>query len=34
MKYDVESIDNTLMEDLPKAPFYDEFSNMFAADIE
>ena len=34
MKYDLESIDSSLLEDLPSASFFDEFSNMFAAEIE
>ena len=34
MKYDLESIDSSLLKDLPSASFFDEFSNMFAAEIE
>ncbi len=34
MKDDIDSIDSSLLEDIPKASFYDEFSNIFAAEIE
>jgi hypothetical protein len=34
MKSDIENIDPDLLNDIPKAPFFDDFSTMFGAEVE
>ena len=34
MKHDIEALDIDLLNDIPKAPFFDEFSTMFGAEVE
>jgi hypothetical protein len=34
LRQDIEAIDSDLFNDIPQAPFFDEFSTMFGAEIE
>jgi hypothetical protein len=34
LRDEIGLIDSTLLQDIPEAKFFDEFSNMFGAEIE